>query len=139
MLESLGAASLTEFVLANNRRADVMALGARGEIAIIEVKSCLVDFQTDAKWRDYLPFCERFYFAVDEDFPADVIPADAGLIIADRFGAAIVRDPSVRPMSPARRKALTLGFARAAALRLHRAMLDSEALAPPSLPEPSAV
>ena len=113
-----GLAPLLEVPLANGRRADVMAMGAQGEIWIVETKSCLADFAGDAKWPDYLEFCERFLFAVTEDFPCDLIPEEAGLIVADGFGGAILRESPLRPIAPARRKAVTLMFARLAAQRL---------------------
>jgi hypothetical protein len=113
-----GLSPLLEVPLANGRRADVMALSPTGEIWIVETKSCLADFACDEKWPDYLEFCERFFFAVTEDFPRDQIPENAGLIVADGFGGAIIRDYAVTPLAPARRKAVTLLFARLAAQRL---------------------
>lgn len=120
MLADLGFASLSEVSLANGRRADIMALSGKGEVVILEVKSCLNDFRTDQKWPEYAPFCDRFYFAVDCDFPRDRLPADAGLIVADGFGGAILREAEAVPLAAARRKAVTLAFARLAAIRLLR-------------------
>jgi hypothetical protein len=117
-LRSLGHSVVTELSLANGRRADVVALSGAGDIVIVEIKSCLLDFRTDGKWEDYLPFCDRLYFAVAADFPCEVIPASAGLLLADRYGAELVRDPVEERLSAARRKAMMLSFARAAALRL---------------------
>lgn len=119
MLAQLSFAPVMELALANNRRADIAAVGAKGEIWIIEIKSCLADYRADGKWPDYSDFCDRFFFAVDADFPSDVIPEDSGLIIADRFGAEIVRDSCEDRLSAARRKAVTLRFARATSQRLH--------------------
>ncbi|MBN8551269.1 MAG: DNA repair putative endonuclease MmcB [Caulobacterales bacterium] len=116
-LGDLGFASLLEVRLPNGRRADVMALGARGEIAICEVKSSIEDFRADQKWGDYLPYCDAYYFAVAPEFPQDVLPDEPGLIVADGFGGAVVRPAGTSPLAPARRKALTLAFARLAALR----------------------
>ena len=113
-----GLSVVTELSLANGRRADVVALSPSGDIAIVEIKSCLIDYQTDGKWQDYLPFCDRLYFAVTADFPHEVIPPTAGLIFADRYGAELVREPVEERLSAARRKAMMLAFARAAALRL---------------------
>lgn len=118
MLMDLGLASLLEVPLANGRRADVMALTASGEIWIIETKSCFEDYAVDAKWPDYLEYCDRFFFAVTEDFPREIIPEEVGLIVADGFGGAVLRDCAARPLAGARRKAVTLLFARLAALRL---------------------
>lgn len=118
MLGAHGLAPVLEVPLANGRRADVMALTPKGEIWIIETKSCLEDYAVDAKWPDYIEYCDRFFFAVTERFPLALIPEEVGLIVADGFGGAILRDSPVRPLSGARRKAVTLLFARLAALRL---------------------
>lgn len=121
LLAEWGFASLTEVTLANGRRADVMAVGAKGEVIIVEVKSCLQDYASDQKWPEYAPWCDRFFFAVDCDFPQDVIPGEVGLICADGFGGAVIREAEEQPqLTPARRKAVTLGFARLAAARLMR-------------------
>jgi hypothetical protein len=117
-LRSLGLSVVTELPLANGRRADVVALSGGGDVVIVEIKSCLLDYQTDGKWQDYLEFCDRLYFAVNADFPCEVIPVEAGLILADRYGAELVREPVEERLSAARRKAMMLCFARAAALRL---------------------
>lgn len=121
MLAEMGLASLTEVTLANGRRADVMAIAGRGEIVIVEVKSCLQDFATDQKWPEYAPYCDRFYFAVDCDFPKERLPPEAGMMVCDGFGGAILRESEARPLNAARRKAVTLSFARLAAARLMRA------------------
>jgi hypothetical protein len=117
-LRALGHSVVTELSLANGRRADVVALSGGGDVAIVEIKSCLLDYQTDGKWRDYLDFCDRLYFAVNASFPCEVIPAEAGLILADRYGAELMREPVEARLSAPRRKAMMLAFARAAALRL---------------------
>src|SRR3954451_5112987 len=114
-LAERGYASLTEFPLANGRRADVMGLGRGGDVVIVEVKSSLADFRADRKWPDYWEFCDRLYFAVGDDFPRDAIPPECGLLIADGFGAAILREPPPRRLVAARRKAVTLRFARVGA------------------------
>jgi hypothetical protein len=114
---ALGYAPLVEVSLPNGRRADLMALGPRGEIAIAEVKSGLDDYRTDRKWAEYAPFCDAFYFAVDAAFPRHVLADGPGLIVADAFGGAVLVEPPVIPLAPARRKALTLAFARLAAAR----------------------
>lgn len=117
MLTEHGLAPILEVPLANGRRADVMALSARGEIWIVETKSCLEDYAVDCKWPGYIDFCDRFFFGVTESFPHQIIPEDCGLIVADGFGGAILRDSPIRPLAGARRKAVTLQFARLAALR----------------------
>jgi hypothetical protein len=119
-LRALGYSVVTELGLANGRRADVVALSPGGDIWIVEIKSCLIDYQTDGKWTEYLPHCDRLYFAVAPDFPVEVIPEDAGLMLADRYGAHLMREPVEERLNAARRKAMMLCFARAAALRLQR-------------------
>lgn len=118
MLMDHGLAPILEVPLANGRRADVMALTPNGEIWIVETKSCLADYACDEKWPEYLEYCDRFFFGVTEAFPRDLIPDDAGLIVADGFGGAILRESVARPLVAARRKAVTLLFARIAAHRL---------------------
>ncbi len=116
-LQSWGFAPLTEVRLANRRRADVMALSASGEVLIVEVKSGLPDFRADGKWREYLPYCDAFAFAVDADFPREALPEDVGLLLSDGFEAVVIRPWRGDRLHAARRKAVTLAFARAAALR----------------------
>jgi hypothetical protein len=117
LVVALGWAPLLEVVLPNGRRADIMALSARGRLAIVEVKSGLEDFRADQKWGDYLPYCDAFYFAVAPEFPQRVLPIEPGLIVADSFGGAVIREAPEILLAPARRKALTLAFARLAASR----------------------
>lgn len=118
LLRALGYGSLTEVRLRSGRRVDLLALGPKGEILIVEVKSGIEDFRADAKWPLYAPFCDALFFAVGEDFPLALLPPEAGVMVADRFGGAIVREAPRAPLPPARRKAMTLGFARLAAARL---------------------
>jgi hypothetical protein len=113
-----GFACVCELSLANGRRADVVALSDSGDIWIIEIKSSLDDFRVDQKWQDYREYCDRLLFAVAPDFPTDVLPQDAGLIVADRFGGEMVRPAPEHRLAGARRKAMMLRFARIAALRL---------------------
>ena len=117
LLTALGYAPLAEVTLPNGRRADLMALGRRGEIFIVEVKSSLEDYRTDQKWHEYQPYCDAFAFAVAPEFPRDILPEEPGLIVADGFGGAVLREAAVAPLAGARRKALTLAFGRLAALR----------------------
>ena len=114
---AMGYVPLAEVSLPNNRRADLMALGPRGEIAIAEVKSSLEDFRVDRKWAEYAPYCDACYFAVGPHFPREILPDGPGLIIADAFGGAVLIDAPLTPLAPARRKALTLAFGRLAAMR----------------------
>jgi len=119
-LEQLGYASLLEFPLANGRRADIIALGRGGDLIIVEIKSSVADFRADRKWPDYREFADRFYFAVPNGFPVSLIPEECGLIVADAFAAAMIREGAANSLAPGRRKALTLRFALAAAARLRR-------------------
>jgi hypothetical protein len=117
LLTALGYAPLAEVTLPNGRRADLMALGRRGEIFIVEVKSSLEDFRTDAKWHEYQPYCDAFAFAVGPEFPREILPEEPGLIVADGFGGAVLREAPATPLVAARRKALTIAFGRLAAMR----------------------
>jgi len=117
-LASLGHAGIPEFVPERGLRVDVMALTAKGEVWVIECKSSLADFRSDAKWQGYLPWCDRFFWAVPPDFPREVLPADTGLWLADDFGAEVLRAAPLTPLAPARRRALTLRMAMVAAQRL---------------------
>ncbi len=119
VLRERGFAAMFEVTLSNARRADVMAIGRTGEIWIVEIKSSLEDFRADGKWRGYRDYCDRLLFAVARDFPADVLPADTGLILADPYGGEIIRDAPEHKLSGARRKAVTLRFAHACARQLH--------------------
>src|SRR5438105_6496765 len=121
-LQQRGFASLLEVPLANGRRADVMALGRAGEIAVIEIKSSLADFRADRKWPEYWDFCDQLYFAVAGDFPRHLLPAECGLIVADPFGASLLRASPVRTLNAARRRAVTLRFALLGAQRLRRTL-----------------
>lgn len=118
--DRLGYASLAEFPLVNGRRADILALASTGELIIVEVKSSVADFRADRKWNFYRDFADRLYFAVSAEFPAALIPEECGLIVADGFGAALLRNGVASPMAPARRRAVTLRFALTAAQRLRR-------------------
>ena len=117
-LYQLGMTAIPEVVLPNGRRADVAALGRTGEIWIIEIKSSIEDYRTDTKWRDYRPFCDRFFFASHIDVPQDIFPEDAGFILCDGFGAGIIRQNDRLALPGPTRKALTIELARLASLRL---------------------
>ena len=130
-LRGLDFASLCEFAPAPGLRVDVMGLGPRGEIWIIECKSSRVDFTSDRKWTGSLEWCDRFFWAVDLDFPAEILPMESGLILADAFDAEIQRWPGTRPLPGARRKALTQRFARVAADRLGQLLDPGPAGTPP--------
>ncbi|RYG89339.1 DNA repair protein MmcB-related protein [Loktanella sp. IMCC34160] len=113
--------TVEELVPTSGLRVDVMALGPRGEIWVVECKSGRADFQSDSKWQGYLEWCDRFFWAVDADFPTELLPDDTGLILADPFGAEIIRMGPEAKLAPARRKVMIQKFARHAALRQHAA------------------
>lgn len=115
--------SVCEVPLPNGRRADMMAIDPKGCLTIVEIKVSRADLLGDGKWTDYLDYCDRFYWAVPASLAAILdgdryLPGDAGVIVADRYDAAIMRDATDRPLAPARRKAEVLRFARRAARRL---------------------
>jgi hypothetical protein len=114
--------------LPNGRRADILALLPDGGFAVIEVKSCARDFLSDQKWPEYRAFCDRLYFAVDLDFPQDLIPEEVGLLVADGADAALLRDAPDHRLAGARRKALLHRYAVTAAGRL-AAMQDPSGFA----------
>ncbi|MEM7739635.1 MAG: MmcB family DNA repair protein [Pseudomonadota bacterium] len=117
LLIDMGYAPFTELTLPNGRRADVTGLSDKGEIIMIEVKSCRADFDVDNKWPEYKDYCDQFFFAVTEDFDTDLLPQDEGLIIADGFGGAVVREAITSRLAGARRKAMLVRLARQAAFR----------------------
>lgn len=118
LMRALGFASLNELPLPNGRRADVVGLSPSGDIWIVEVKSSIEDFRVDNKWPEYRDFSDALFFAVAPAFPVEILPSDTGLILADRYGGEIVRPAPELRLAAARRKAMTLRFARAAALTL---------------------
>ena len=118
VLRAHAIAGVAEVALGNGRRADFLGVSATGSVWIVEVKSCLGDFRSDRKWPTYRDFCDRLFFAVALGFPCEALPAETGLIIADRYGGEIVRHAPERKLPPARRKMITLELARTAALRL---------------------
>ena len=118
-------APVSEVSLANGRRADIAAVAESGEIWIVEIKSSIEDFRADQKWPEYRDYCDRLFFAVAPAFPNEILPADTGLIIADRYGGEIVRAAPEHKLAGARRKAMTLRLVHTAAFRL-QAAIDPE-------------
>ena len=118
LLHSLGFSVVSELPLASGRRADLVALGSDGEIVIVEIKSSVADLRADQKWTDYRLHCDRLFFATTLAVPDAIFPPDAGLIVADAFGAAVVRAAPEHRLHAATRKGVMLAFARAAALLL---------------------
>lgn len=127
LLVQRGFSCVSELSLATGRRADLVALAGSGEIWIVEVKSSIEDFRVDQKWPDYRLSCDRLFFATAAHVPLDIFPADAGLILADSYGAEVMREAPEHRLAAATRKAMMLRFARCAALRL-------QALADPAGP-----
>ena len=124
-LRRLGYVSLEEFAPTRGLRVDIIAFGPKGELWIIECKSSRTDFTSDSKWKNYLEWSDRFFWAVGEDFPTEILPAENGLIIADAYDAAIIRNAPQNAMATARRKSVIHKFARKAAERLHN-LRDNE-------------
>ena len=118
LLTALGRTCVSELALPSGRRADLVALADDGEIWIVEIKSSIADFRADQKWQDYRMHCDRLLFATAADVPHQIFPEDTGLIVADEFGADLVRKPPEHRLHPATRKTVLLLFARAAARRL---------------------
>jgi len=125
LLHAHGFSVVSELPLASGRRADLVALNRNGDIWIVEIKSSVADFRADQKWVDYRLHCDRLFFATSLDVPRDIFPADAGLIIADGFGASMISEAPHHRLHAATRKSMMLAFARAAALRL-QALADPE-------------
>ncbi|MGB7317121.1 MAG: MmcB family DNA repair protein [Planktotalea sp.] len=117
-MASHGFVCIEEFVPKRGLRVDVIALGPKGELWVIECKSSKADFQTDKKWEGYLEWCDRYFWAVDSDFPVELLPDGTGLLIADAYDAEIMRMGPEEKLAPARRKKITHKFATDAARRL---------------------
>lgn len=118
-LSGLNFACIEEFTVTRGLRVDVMALGPKGEMWVVECKSSRADFKSDCKWQGYLDWCDRYFWAVDADFPTDLLPEGTGLIMADAYDAEILRMAPEDKLAPARRKAMLQRFATHAARRLH--------------------
>lgn len=125
LLHSFGLSVVSELPLASGRRADLVALGAAGDIWIVEIKSSIADFRADRKWMDYRLHCDRLFFATTTEVPCDIFPPDTGLIVADAFGAELICEAPEHRLHPSTRKSMMLAFARAAAQRLS-ALADPE-------------
>ena len=129
LFAGLGYATLPEVTLASGRRADLLALGADGSLVIVEIKSSVEDYRTDRKWPEYRDFSDRLYFAIPPQVPPEIMPEDAGLIVADAYGAEVLRVAPEHRLPAATRKALLVRFGQVAAVRLH-GVLDPGALNP---------
>lgn len=122
-----GIAAVAELPLASGRRADLVGLDGKGRFLIVEIKSSVEDFRADSKWPDYLAHCDTFFFATHPQVPQEIFPGEEGLIVADSYGAEIIRPAREGTLAGARRRAMTLRFARAAAGRLERIVQHHEA------------
>lgn len=120
LLRAHGFASVVEMPLPSGRRADIVALGRDGRVVIVEVKSSVADFRADVKWPDYRLHCDELYFAIPTEAPSEIFPVDAGLIIADAYGAEFVRPAPEHRLAAATRRSMLLRFGHLAADRLHQ-------------------
>ncbi|MBX6426806.1 MAG: MmcB family DNA repair protein [Variibacter sp.] len=118
LLRSLAFSCIAEMPLASGRRADLVALGPDGEFWIVEIKSSIEDFRADRKWPEYRWHCDRLFFATAPHVPLGIFPEDAGLILADGYGAQIVREAPEHRLAGATRRSMLLRFGRMAAQRL---------------------
>ena len=129
LFHSLGMTVLCEVPLPNSRRADMVVIDPRGQITIVEIKVAKADLHNDAKWPDYLDYCDRFFWALDPALDRslldteDYLPERSGIIVGDRYGAEILREAAISALAPARRKAETLRIAR---LGMRRIMLSQD-------------
>jgi hypothetical protein len=120
LLRSLGFSCISELPLPSGRRADLVALNARGDIWIVEIKSSLEDLRADHKWQDYRAHCDRLFFAFTQDLPCEIFPAETGLIVADAYGAHMHCETPEHRLPAPTRKLMTVTFAMVAAQRINR-------------------
>jgi hypothetical protein len=120
LLRSLGFSCISELPLPSGRRADLVALNARGDIWIVEIKSSLEDLRADHKWQDYRAHCDRLFFAFTQDLPCEIFPAETGLIVADAYGAHMHCEAPEHRLPAPTRKLMTVTFAMVAAQRINR-------------------
>ncbi len=120
LLRTLGFSCVSELALPSGRRADLVAMNAKGDVWIVEIKSSLADLRADTKWQDYRAHCDRLYFAFTQDLPCEIFPPDTGLIVADAYGAHVHCDAPDHRLAAPTRKLMTIRFGLAAAQRLNR-------------------
>ena len=116
--DQLGLASLSEFSPARGLRVDIITLGVLDEIWIVECKSGVSDYKTDKKWKNYLDWCDRYFWAVDVNFPIQILPEETGIIIADAYDASILKEAPINRLTASRRKKITKSIAQSACTRL---------------------
>jgi len=119
-LKNLGYSPLREFKLLSKRRVDVIGLDKLGHFIIVEIKSSVSDFRADRKWREYIPYGDQFYFCVANGFPIEILPEECGIMLADAYNAAILKNAPVQTLNATRRRAQQIRYAKTAADRLHR-------------------
>ena len=127
MFRTQGFACLPELTLGSGRRADLICIGIKCEIIIVEIKSSVIDFQVDKKWPEYLQHCDQFYFATSPDVPLDIFPQEQGLIVSDGYNAEIIRAAESNKLSASTRKAVLLRYAHDSANRLQD-LMDPESI-----------
>lgn len=127
-LGSLGFSCISELPLPSGRRADLVALNARGDLWIVEIKSSVEDLRADHKWQDYRAHCDRLFFAFPQDLPCEIFPAETGLIVADAYGAHLHCEAPEHRLPAPTRKLMTVRFGMAAALRINR-LIDPQGYA----------
>ncbi|WP_108660746.1 MmcB family DNA repair protein [Acuticoccus kandeliae] len=118
LMREMGLAVVPELILSCGRRADLVGIDGRGELMIVEIKSCLADYRADSKWHHYRSACDRLYFASLPEV-GDIFPPEEGLIITDGYMAEIVREAPLQRLSATVRRSMTLRIAQTAARRLH--------------------
>lgn len=126
LLHAMRFAILPELSLPSGRRADLVAVSAKGEIWIIEIKSSIEDFRVDRKWPEYRDHCDKLFFATHKDVPLEIFPEECGLFLSDGYDAHMIREAPEHKLSGATRKSLMLNYSRTAAQRLMVAELAAE-------------
>jgi hypothetical protein len=119
-LASLGFSCVSELPLPSGRRADLVAMNARGEVWIVEIKSSVADLRADTKWEDYRLHCDRLFFAFPADLPCEIFPEETGLIVADAYGAHLHCEAPEHKLPAATRKIMMIQFGLSAARRISR-------------------
>jgi len=120
---------LSEVPLRNGRRADLMGIDAKGLVVIVEIKVARADLLGDAKWPDYLDYCDRFFWGLPPALDRAPLESEAyrpgtcGVIVADGYDAEILRPAALEPLAAARRKTQVEHLARVA-MRRHMALVD---------------
>ncbi len=127
MFRTQGFSCLPELTLGSGRRADLICIGIKSEIIIVEIKSSVTDFQVDKKWPEYLEHCDQFYFATSPKVPTDIFPQDIGLIISDGYNAEIIREAETTKLAASTRKSVLLRYAHSSANRLQD-LMDPESI-----------